>query len=177
MLAAIVKISELNRVVLLTVSVVCLILAMGLVSADAIMRKVATPIPGAIPFTELLVSGLVFFGIVVAQSSGLHLNVTIIDRTLSPLNRLCCDLLGLGITLFVTMLIGWFGALQTFDSWMSNEVTESTIDVPVWPARFLLAFGCLLLAIEVLLNAIRLILRYPQDPDNEAAPAIKVMSE
>jgi TRAP-type C4-dicarboxylate transport system permease small subunit len=177
MLAAIVKISELNRLVLLTVSVVCLILAMGLVSADAIMRKLATPIPGAIPFTEFLVSGLVFFGIVVAQSSGLHLNVTIIDKALSPLNRLCCDLFGLGITLFVTVLVGWFGTLQTLDSWMSNEVTESTIDVPVWPARFLLAFGCLLLALEVILNAIRLILRYPADPDSKDESAIKVMSE
>lgn len=177
MRTAIARLSGFNRAVLLGVSVLCLILAMVLVSADALLRKFGTPIDGAVPITELLISGLVFFGIVVAQASGLHLRVTVIDKALSPLGRLLCDLLGLLITFFVTLLIGWYGALQALDSWVSNEITESAVDIPVWPARLMLVLGCALLCLQVLLDAAQCLLSYPEAPDAEGEPPIRVLSE
>ena len=160
MLAIIERLTTLNRRISLQVSVACLVVAMLLVSADAIGRKLGVTVPGAYSLTELFIAGLVFGGIVYAQIIKIHLHVGLLDNALPPIGRLLTDLFGLLIGLVSTALIAWFGFLSAVDSWGVGEISESTIDVPVWPSRFILAIGCLLLCLQFILDGLRRVLTY-----------------
>jgi TRAP-type C4-dicarboxylate transport system permease small subunit len=158
MLDLINRLTGVNRKVTLMLSIFCLLMAMFFVSADAIARKMGITVPGAISITELFISGLVFGGIVFAQTNQTHLHVGVLDVFMTRSGRLVTDLLGLFVGLVSTGLIAWFGALQAFDSYKVNEIAESTIDFPLWPSRFILAFGSALLCIQFILDGMRLIL-------------------
>ncbi len=151
--------TAINRRIMLGVSMVCLILAMILVSADAISRKFGFTVPGAVSITELLIAGLVFGGIVYAQTAGVHLYVGLLDGLLPRSGILLTDLIGLLAGFVATAFVGWFGFLQAIDSWTFNEIAESAVDVPLWPSRFVLAVGCLLLCLQFVLDALRIILK------------------
>jgi TRAP-type C4-dicarboxylate transport system permease small subunit len=158
MLKVVNTLTAINRKVMLTLAMICLILAMVLVSADAISRKFGVTVPGAVSITELLIAGLVFGGIVYAQTAGVHLYVGLLDGVLSETAILVTDLIGLLAGFISIGIMGWYGFLQAIDSWEFNEIAESAIDVPLWPSRFLLAVGCLLLCLQFILDAVRLIL-------------------
>lgn len=160
MLAIVERLTATNRRITLSVSIVCLVLAMFLVSADAIGRKLGVTVPGAYSITELFISGLVFGGIVYAQANNIHLYVGMLDNVLPPIGRLLTDLLGLLVGFVATWLIAWFGFQTAIDSWNVGEISESTIDVPVWPSRFILAIGSLLLCLQFVLDGLRLVLTY-----------------
>ena len=133
---------------------------MLVVSADAVGRKLGITVPGAVSVTELFIAGLVFGGIVYAQTNNFHLYVGLLDNALPPIGRLLTDLLGLLIGFIATAFIAWFGFLTAIDSWQVGEISESTIDVPVWPSRFILAVGSALLCLQFVLDGLHRVLRY-----------------
>ncbi len=158
MLRTVDRLTDINRKLTLGLSIVCLVLAMLLVSADAISRKFGYVLPGGVPITELLIAGLVFGGIVYAQTTGVHLYVGLLDRVLPRQGLIVTDLLGLFLGFASTALIAWFGFLQAANSWMVHEVSRSSIEVPYWPSRAVLAVGSTLLCLQFVLDAIRLLL-------------------
>lgn len=160
MLTVVDRLTAFNRQVTLNLSAFCLVLSMLVVSADAIGRKLGITVPGAVSVTELFIAGMVFGGIVFAQTNNMHLYVGLLDSVLPPIGRLLTDLLGLLIGFVSTAFIAWFGFLTAIDSWEVGEISESTIDVPVWPSRFILAIGSLLLCLQFVLDAIRQMVKY-----------------
>ena len=160
MLAIVDRLTALNRRVTLNVSAFCLVLSMLVVSADAIGRKLGITVPGAVSVTELFIAGMVFGGIVFAQTNNIHLYVGLLDAALPPIGRFLTDLLGLLIGFISTAFIAWFGLLSALDSWDVGEISESTIDVPVWPSRLILAIGSALLCLQFVLDGLRCMLKY-----------------
>jgi len=158
MLAVAARLTAINRRTTLVLSLICLIMAMLFVSADAISRKFGFTVPGAVSITELFISGLVFGGIVYAQTNRTHLHVGLLDAVLSRRGRMMTDLFGLAVGFLATATIAWFGFLQAIDSWLDNEIAESSIDVPLWPSRLVLAAGSALLCLQFVLDAAGLIL-------------------
>jgi TRAP-type C4-dicarboxylate transport system permease small subunit len=143
---------------MLGLSIVCLVLAMILVSADAITRKFGYSLPGGVPITELFIGGLVFGGIVYAQATGVHLYVGLLDGLLPRAGILATDYFGLLLGFVSTGLIAWYGFAQAYDSWILHEVAEGKIFAPYWPSRLVLAIGSLLLCLQFVLDAARLYL-------------------
>lgn len=156
MLKLVDRLTDLNAKAMLSLSIVCLLLAMILVSADAIARKIGIVLPGGVPITELFIAGLVFGGIVYAQATGVHLYVGLLDHLLPRAGILMTDYFGLFLGFVATALITWYGFAQAYDSWVLHEVADGKIDVPYWPSRLVLAIGSLLLCLQFVLDAIRL---------------------
>ena len=107
MLTIVDRLTALNRQVTLNLSAFCLVLSMLVVSADAIGRKLGITVPGAVSITELFIAGMVFGGIVFAQTNNMHLYVGLLDSALPPIGRLLTDLLGLLIGFVSTAFIAW----------------------------------------------------------------------
>ncbi|MCP8937758.1 TRAP transporter small permease [Alsobacter sp. SYSU M60028] len=158
MLKLVEKLTDLNARFMLGLSIICLLLAMVLVSADAISRKFGYALPGGVPITELFVAGLVFGGIVYAQANGVHLHVGILDGVLPRRGIVLTDYFGLLVGFVAIGIITWYGFAQAFDSWLSHEASDDKIKVPFWPSRFVLALGSLLLCLQFVLDATRLYL-------------------
>jgi TRAP-type C4-dicarboxylate transport system permease small subunit len=156
MLKLVDRLTEINARAMLGLSIVCLLLAMILVSADAITRKFGYTLPGGVPITELFIGGLVFGGIVYAQTTGAHLYVGLLDGLLPRWGLIATDYFGLLMGFVATALIAWYGFAQAYDSWLVHEVEEGKINVPYWPSRLVLGLGSLLLCVQFVLDAMRL---------------------
>ena len=130
---------------------VLLLLAAG----DVIMRYIFNnPIDAAFELTGFLLLGFIVLSFAYVQGRRGHIALTFIVDRLRPTPRLALDIfaLGVGLLLFAAMTyMGWSRALE---SWTIREFSPGLVELPVYPARFLLAIGASLMSVRLILDIV-----------------------
>ncbi|MDP2744504.1 MAG: TRAP transporter small permease [Dehalococcoidia bacterium] len=132
---------------------------MFLTSADVVGRYVLMkPIAGAVEGSTFLLVLVISLGIGFAQLERRHVYMELFVSRLSPrLQRaLGRPLLLLALGVFAVMT--WSSANAAYLSWRQGEFWFSTMKFPVWPVRFILFLGLLLLCLQLsndLLNSLK----------------------
>ena len=128
---------------------------MLLVVANIIARFVFNaPIGGTLEITESALTILIFLSLAMTQHEGGHIKVTLIMRRTSEksmrLGNIIAALLG-------SLLFAW----ATYAAWgffvkslMMNEQEWGSIIFPVYPVKFVIFIGLLLLSLQFLLDAL-----------------------
>lgn len=148
------------------------LLIMVCVVADVTGRYVFNnPIHGATEMSELLLVAMVFFGLAAAQQGRQNYAIDIATRHLPAGLQSAFDLLGYVFCLVVTALLAWFSTNQAFNSFGRGEAGFGIIPFPIWPARFVLAIGLWLLALQLVCDIIRHLAGKPRSQPAEAAHA------
>lgn len=111
------------------------------------------PIPAAFEFMATMMVAVVFLAISLAQSRRNHIHVELVLSLLPPAWRKGLEVFHhlLGAVLFG--LIAWFGWQSGLHSFRVGEFSPGLINYPIWPARFVLAFGATLMTAQCLLDA------------------------
>ncbi len=92
---------------------------------------------------------IVFLGLAMAERTDQHVSAPIVYDRLKP--RLKIEFSVISMLLSVLLLIGyaWFGFEEAM-TLMRQGAAGIVSEVPIWPTRFLVPFGSLLLALEII---------------------------
>jgi len=126
------------------------------VSADAILRYTLNhPLTGTLEGVELLLVFSVFLSLAGTQAARGHVAVDIVTGRLrgKPRFALQAFTAALGLLLFAT--VSWATGGMAIRSWQMGEYSAGLIPFPIYPSRFLVALGSLLLSAQLLYELVR----------------------
>lgn len=134
----------------------CAMLLMMLAGAlDVIGTNfLAKPIPAAFEFMATLMVVVVFFSLALAQAQRAHIRVSIVTDRLPRRLQWVTDSLQFLCNLVFFTLIAWFGWKSGLRSFDVGEYASGAINWPTYPARFALAIGASLMALQCLYDLI-----------------------
>ena len=158
-------------VTLATVAVVVVILA---VTSDVTLRTMTgSGVRGVVEYGEVLMVVIVFMGLAHAQMTRSHVSVEILTERLSPRNYAVFQGLVLAAAAVFLFWMTSETLVKAMDSFADSEVRFGLVSVPMWPARFALPFGLLMMGLQSALQSIDSF-RSLQRQDNRATPVAAV---
>lgn len=120
---------------------------------DAILRGVFNiALMGIVESNSLLLVAIVYMGLAGAQSSGAHFRVTLVSEQVPAIIKRVFIWVGFSVVLIVTVLLAWFTLEAAWFSFERAEISYGLVDFPIWPGRFLIAFGFLLLVLQMVVD-------------------------
>ncbi len=132
---------------------IILCIMISIVIIDVIGRySFNKPLPGAM---ELSMASLVFIAalsLIYTQNQKSHLIVTILTERVSRRWRIVLNVTGLVLGLGIVSMLAWQNIIYAIHSYGISEVSFSTVPIPLYPMKFGLAAGYVLLCIHYVLD-------------------------
>ncbi len=129
------------------------------VSVDTTLRYVAnSPIAGMLEGVELLLVFAVFAGLAQTQAEGGNIGIEVLTERLHGRALAFARALTALFALALFAAMTWATGAYAWRSWQMGEYSAGLIAFPIYPSRFIVAFGCLFLCLQllqVLLEALR----------------------
>lgn len=132
------------------------LLMMLVIVADIIGRGFFNkPISGANELATLFLVALIFIGMAAAQVRQQHYNVDLIYGLFPPRAKRVCDTINSLAAMGFAGLLAWLTIEGAWTSFEKGEASYAVIAFPIWPSRFVLAFGLTCLAVQFLFDVLR----------------------
>ena len=134
---------------------VALVLVMGLMCSEVFCRYALNrPILGTVEISEYILVFIVFSGIAYTQLIGGHIKIEVVTERLSPKVQHILRIIALAVALSIFAIIAWQTAQAFWESWLVKEVRWGALPLPVWPVKFVVPAGSLLLCLQFIINII-----------------------
>lgn len=138
-----------------------------LIVADVVMRLLHRPITGVLEITQyVLMPLLVFLSLAFAQSIGEHIRATILVDRLKPSDALVANLSAQAASLVATVTLAIAAIASASFATEIQLVALSAIEVPVWPAKILVALGLILLAVQIVATIMDMVVSGQVNPES-----------
>jgi TRAP-type mannitol/chloroaromatic compound transport system permease small subunit len=135
---------------LLLLGTVGMIASMLLGVADVVGTKFLDyPVPGTLEFTESTMVLIVFGALAYTQERRGHIRVELLYGAAGPRGKSFMELVTHVVAFAFFGLLAWQGIGELQYSWEIREATMGTVRFPLYPARFLLVLGALLLLLRL----------------------------
>ena len=128
-------------------------LLMLMVAIDAIGRKVAGALPGALEFSEALMVPAVFLPLMYVQMKREHVFVGVVTMGLSVRTQSLIDAVAAIIGAVLFGFLTWLAMEKALQSTVVWEYRLAVIPVPIWPFRWIIPLGTGLLVLQLMLTA------------------------
>jgi TRAP-type C4-dicarboxylate transport system permease small subunit len=109
-------------------------------------------VPGTLEFTESTMVLIVFGALAYAQERRAHIRVELLYGHAGPRGKSFMEVVTHVVAFVFFALIAWQGIGELRYSWEIREATMGTIRFPLYPARFLLVLGVVLLLVRLALD-------------------------
>jgi TRAP-type C4-dicarboxylate transport system permease small subunit len=103
------------------------------------------PVLGTLEFTESTMVLIVFGALAYAQERRAHIRVELLYGFASPRGKSFMEAVTHIVAFIFFALVAWQGLGELRYSWEMQEATMGSVRFPLYPARFLLLLGALLL--------------------------------
>lgn len=113
-------------------------------------------VPGAYEYSEVVLVALVFLSLAWTQKVDGHVSIDLVTRALPERASRMLQAAGMVVALAVLSWMTVAGSHAAWESFLSGEYRFGLAQVPVWPARLAVAFGTLMLALQVILRLLDL---------------------
>jgi len=127
----------------------------------------AKPIPAAFEFIETMMVVVAFFAISLAQARRAHIRVELVYGFMPRRLQFSADLLQFLLSTVFYGLIAYFGWKAGVRSFEQGEIAPGILNYPIWPARFALFLGAVLMTVQCAVDLIGLFVGHrdpcPQD--------------
>lgn len=121
------------------------------VSVDTTLRYFANrPIAGMLEGVELLLVFAVFAGLAQTQAEGGNIGIEVLTERLRGRALACVRALTALVALALFAAMTWATAAYAWRSWRMGEYSAGLIAFPIYPSRFIVAFGCFVLCLQLL---------------------------
>jgi len=128
---------------------------LALMSGEVIFRYFFNkPILGTVEISSYLLVIFCFMGIAFTQSQRGHINIELVTLRLPEGMQRMLRIITLILSLTTFMIITWQMADAFWKSWEMQEVRWGALPLPVWPVKFMIAFGSLSLCLQLLLDIV-----------------------
>lgn len=114
------------------------------------------PIKGAYEISEILLAGIVFFGLAYALSVGGHVAVESFVALFRPRTKAIVGIITSLFSLIIFILIGWQGAELAMKSWETHRLID-VLSVPIAPFQLLVPVGALSVCLELIVSMLHCI--------------------
>lgn len=124
------------------------------------------PIDGTLEIGQLVLASVIFFSLGYAQMEDAHIRVIAVLKCLPHKwqERFETAILALGFLIMI--LMAWRAFPFAIESFRMREVHMS-VDVPIWPTKFIFFIGWSLLGLQFLLEFINKVLPEPDSKKNQ----------
>jgi TRAP-type C4-dicarboxylate transport system permease small subunit len=140
---------------LLLLGTVGMMASMFLGVADVVGTDLfSRPVPGTLEITESTMVLIVFGALAYTQSRRGHIRVELLYNHAGPRGKSFMEAVTHLIAFAYFALLAWQGYSELLYSWDIREATMGSIRLPLYPARFLLVAGTILLLCQLLLDII-----------------------
>ncbi len=140
---------------LLLLGAVGMIASMFLGVADVVGTKfLDRPVPGTLEVTESTMVLIVFGALAYTQERRGHIRVELLHGHVGPRAKSFMDAFTHFIAFVFFALLAWQALGELSYSWEIREATMGTVRFPLYPARFLLLVGSVLLLFQLVLDVI-----------------------
>jgi TRAP-type C4-dicarboxylate transport system permease small subunit len=112
------------------------------------------PLGGTIEICGLLMVAVVFLSLASCQAEGRHMRVDFLFPWMSKRVRAVADSIACVCGIMVCGLVAWCSIIPAWYSWTIGEVSMGLIAFPVYPAKFLVVVGAVLLGVQLLLDLV-----------------------
>lgn len=120
------------------------------------------PLHSSTEISELLLVALVFFGLAAAQQNRQNYSIDIVTRHLPTTVQQVLEIFAYLVSIVVVWLLAWLSTRQAISAYERGEAGFGIISFPIWPGRFILAFGLWLLVLQFFFDVIRLVTGQPR---------------
>jgi len=110
------------------------------------------PLAGTVEISGPLMVAVVFLSLASCQAEGRHMRVDFLFGSMSKQVRAGVDRIAYVCGLVVCGLLAWCAAGPAWHSWKIREVSMGIIPFPVYPAKFVVVVGAVLLAVQFMLD-------------------------
>ena len=138
---------------LLLLGTVGMIASMLIGVADVVGTKFFDwPVPGTLEFTESTMVLVVFGALAYAQERRAHIRVELLYGHAGPRSQSFMEAVTHIVAFIFFALVAWQGLSELSYSWEMKEATMGTVRFPLYPARFFLLLGVVLLLVRLLVD-------------------------
>jgi TRAP-type C4-dicarboxylate transport system permease small subunit len=124
--------------------------------ADVFSRHLlGQAIAGVFELSEVLMVLVVFLGLGAAQKEGSHIRAELVISHFSGRVRNGLDLFAHVLGFLFWAILFTQCAAKALESWSTGEYKEGLMKFPIWPARWAIAVGLLLICLQLLLDIYR----------------------
>jgi len=128
---------------------------LALMSAEVFARYLFNkPILGTVEISSYLLVIFCFTGIAFVQSQKGHICIELVTHKFPDSLQRILRIITLILSLATFIVITWQMAIAFWKSWEMQEVRWGALPLPVWPVKFMIAFGSFTLCLQFLLNII-----------------------
>jgi len=126
---------------------------LALMSAEVFARYLFNkPILGTVEISSYLLVIFCFTGMAFVQSQRGHINIELVTQKLPTGFQRTLRIIMLILSLVIFAVITWQMTIAFWKSWEMQEVRWGALPVPVWPVKFMIAFGSFTLCLQFLLD-------------------------
>ena len=161
---------------LLLLGTVGMIASMLIGVADVVGTKfLDTPVLGTLEFTESTMVLIVFGALAYAQERRAHIRVELLYGFAGPRGKSFMEAVTHIVAFIFFALVAWQGLGELLYSWEMKEATMGSVRFPLYPARFFLLLGAVLLLLRLAIDIGQDIgrLHRGEPPPDTAAPATR----
>ena len=112
------------------------------------------PIPATFEFMGAMMVVTVFLAVSFAQHDRRHIRVELLVRRLPIFWQKAADVIQFALAALVFGFIARFAWPAAFHGYNVGEYATGVINFPLWPARFVLAFGVTLMTVQCLFDVV-----------------------
>lgn len=133
---------------------IAMVLAMGVIVTNIVMRAVWKPLPGSYELVEIMGAVILSLGVGYCAVARGHVTVTLMVDKLSIRKQAAVDMLTSLISLVFISAVGW-GLLRYAGTALKKGLETSTLSIPLYPVYLLVAAGLILLAMTALVEFLK----------------------
>ncbi len=138
--------------ILCYIAVAMLAVLMLLGASDVIGRYFFNkPIKGTLEISEILLAGIVLFGLAYTSSVGGHVRVDTFVLLFSPRLQAIVGCIVSFLSLIIFFLIGWQGAELALQSWERHRSID-VFFIPIAPFQLFVSIGALAVCLELIVQ-------------------------
>lgn len=121
---------------------------------DIIGRSISRPLQGMAELSVFVMMVVIYLGLARCEEHKEHVSLEIITNALPPLIRH-----GLGLFVYMLALVSvgllLYAVFQNaMDSFRSNEAIAGTVELHIWPVKFVMVIGLIFFWIQTLINTV-----------------------
>ncbi len=151
-------------------------LVMCLVVTNAILRfAFNAPLSGAFELTEAALPLMIFLALALTQHHGGHIRVVLLTNRMPPRLARAADAIAMALGAAFFAWAAWAAWGFAMKSLAINEHEWGSVRFPIYPLKFAICFGLVLLSVQFLLDALTAALRGPA-PASAATPSGEAQS-
>ena len=125
---------------------------MILLVVDIITRTMRKPIQGMAELSVFVMMVVIYLGLARCEEHKEHVNLEIVLNALPPLPKRIMEAFSYLLALATVGLLLYAVFTNAINSFLRNEAIEGTVEMHIWPVKFIMVVGLIFFFAQTLIN-------------------------